>query len=109
MNVPRFCAEDPDGGGPVTGKDIAIESARQLCIWEETAVKDPAHPQSGERRRSWKWWEYVTKVTTFCPIHTDDVEKRFGSEACSTALMQQEGGLFFLEVGHKNRSWPGPP
>ena len=32
----RFCAEDPDGGGPITGKEVALESLRQLCIYEKT-------------------------------------------------------------------------
>ena len=56
----KYCAEDPDGGGPVTGRDVVHESLRQLCIYELTAIPDPANsrgPGSGERRRSWKWWE----------------------------------------------------
>merc|ERR1719204_713441 len=30
----RYCAEDPDGPGPVTGKDVLEEDVRQLCIHE---------------------------------------------------------------------------
>ncbi|CAD7937680.1 unnamed protein product [Amoebophrya sp. A25] len=86
----RYCAEDPDGGGQVTGRDVALESVRQLCIWEETAVRDPEHPQSGERRRSWKYWEYVTSYLSSCPVHSDDPETRFG-EKCSENLMRSKG------------------
>lgn len=65
--------EDPDGGGPITGKDVVMESARQLCIYEETAIPDPDHPKTGDRRRSWKWWEYVTQHLDECPLHSDDI------------------------------------
>jgi len=87
----RFCADDPDGGGPVTGKEVVLESARQLCIWELTAVKDPEHPDSGERRRSWKYWEYVTAYMDACKMEASEAEKRFGNEACSNALMVEKG------------------
>jgi uncharacterized protein YneF (UPF0154 family) len=40
----RYCAEDPDGDGNQTGKDVLIEDIRQLCIWK----------QSPEQ-----WWQYV--------------------------------------------------
>jgi len=87
----RFCADDPDGGGPVTGKDVAIESARQLCIWDQTAVPDPEHPEAGDRRRSWKYWEYVTSYMSSCALDAPEAEKRFGSETCSNALMEEKG------------------
>jgi hypothetical protein len=34
----QFCAEDPDGAGEVTGKDVLEEDVRQLCIHETHAV-----------------------------------------------------------------------
>merc|ERR1719327_1686190 len=32
----KFCAEDPDGSGPITGRDVLDEDVRQLCIHEMT-------------------------------------------------------------------------
>lgn len=81
------CAEDPDGGGPITGKEVVLESLRQLCIWETTAVPDPEHPHKGERRKSWKFWEYIDGVLSTCQVHSTDAATRFGQDKCHEDLM----------------------
>ena len=43
----------------------------------------------------------MTKVNQACPMTAEDKDKRFGSEACSNALMKEEGrrvGVVFYSV-----------
>eukprot|EP01017_Pseudomicrothorax_dubius_P032562 TRINITY_DN4275_c0_g1_i10.p1 TRINITY_DN4275_c0_g1~~TRINITY_DN4275_c0_g1_i10.p1 ORF type:complete len:322 (+),score=58.38 TRINITY_DN4275_c0_g1_i10:454-1419(+) len=35
----RYCAPDPDGRGPLTGKDIVIQDLWQICIYEQDSSK----------------------------------------------------------------------
>merc|ERR1719456_683978 len=90
----KYCATDPDGAGPVSGKDVLEEDVRQLCIHEITKV-----PRSRKRGLSTeapvvfyaeKWWNYVEKLPQRCPIDADNDAKRFGKE-CSEKLMEEVG------------------
>merc|ERR1719162_1929301 len=61
-----YCAEDPDGSGSVTGKDVLEEDVRQLCIHELTKVKQnsrdtvPATVKPVEYAEG--YWEYVEEM-----------------------------------------------
>jgi len=90
----KYCATDPDGAGPVSGKDVLEEDVRQLCIHEITKV-----PRSRKRGLAAeapvvfyaeKWWNYVEKLPQRCPIDADNDAKRFGKE-CSEKLMEEVG------------------
>merc|ERR1719446_403458 len=59
----RYCAEDPDGAGDVTGKDVLDEDVRQLCIHEisKVARTDLGHLRSGTKTPEFaeKYWDYL--------------------------------------------------
>ena len=40
----RYCAQDPDGTGLLTGRDVLKEDLRQICIW---------------KNYNNTWWQYV--------------------------------------------------
>jgi len=92
----QYCAEDPDGSGPVTGKMVLDEDVRQLCIHELTKVK---HDPNEDLKRKGvvtveyaaKFWDYVEKLMDRCPVDGDkEPAERFGRE-CSEALMRDVG------------------
>lgn len=94
----RFCADDPDGPGPITGKDVVEEDLRQLCIWHATAENNPESsevylgnkkPTDKDVKRSKKFWEYVVAVHKKCTLDGKTVETRFGSKECSETLMDE--------------------
>merc|ERR1719456_834364 len=41
----QYCAEDPDGSGPVTGKEVLEEDVRQLCIHDLYKVVVPPNSE----------------------------------------------------------------
>lgn len=89
----KFCVEDPDQHGPITGKEVVSETLRQLCIWETHAhslVK--VHERHGlsvdEVRHAVHYWQYLALVKTRCPVDGPD-NARFGSEQCSKNLMKE--------------------
>eukprot|EP00746_Dinoflagellata_sp_MGD_P164439 gnl/MRDRNA2_/MRDRNA2_93065_c0_seq1.p1 gnl/MRDRNA2_/MRDRNA2_93065_c0~~gnl/MRDRNA2_/MRDRNA2_93065_c0_seq1.p1 ORF type:complete len:517 (+),score=84.73 gnl/MRDRNA2_/MRDRNA2_93065_c0_seq1:94-1551(+) len=85
----RFCAEDPDGSGPVTGAMVLREDVRQLCILETTGelVNEQVNPKT--RGYHYSWWDYVTEFNTRCPVHGLDENSRFG-DACAQKVL---GGI----------------
>jgi hypothetical protein len=85
----QLCTEDPDDSGPVTGKDVLEEDARQLCIHELT--KDQSGG-SGLLRVEYaeKFWNYVEQLPERCPLNGDSAETRFG-QICSSRLMADVG------------------
>jgi len=48
----RYCAPDPDGPGPLTGKYVVLEDLRQICIY---------------RKAKEKWWDYIQSMYKTCP------------------------------------------
>lgn len=88
----RYCSEDPDGAGPVSGKDVLEEDVRQLCIHEITKVPRSRHlgTQAPIVFYAEKWWNYVEKLPQRCPVDAQDHAQRFG-EACSEKLMEEVG------------------
>jgi hypothetical protein len=85
----KYCAEDPDGSGDVTGKDVLEEDVRQLCIHEETRVQRwrNGKKESPPVLYAGKWWEYMKQHPDVCPFEGDSPETRFG-EKCSYKLMR---------------------
>eukprot|EP01017_Pseudomicrothorax_dubius_P002706 TRINITY_DN10197_c0_g1_i1.p1 TRINITY_DN10197_c0_g1~~TRINITY_DN10197_c0_g1_i1.p1 ORF type:complete len:315 (-),score=55.65 TRINITY_DN10197_c0_g1_i1:99-1043(-) len=47
----RYCAPDPDGSGPLTGRDVLLEDLRQHCI-------SKLYPK--------EFWKYITTYTKTC-------------------------------------------
>ncbi|CEM13802.1 unnamed protein product [Vitrella brassicaformis CCMP3155] len=82
-----YCAVDPDMAGSTTGRDVVEETARQLCLWRETAIVDHNVEQSGDY--SAIWWNYVDLLPNVCPMDGKG-NKAFGQE-CSFGLMKNLG------------------
>lgn len=98
----RYCSEDPDGAGPVSGKDVLEEDVRQLCIHEITKVPRSRQTDGATQAPivffAEKWWNYVEKLATRCAIDAPDRAQRFGL-ACSEKLME-EVGIDVSRVAH---------
>eukprot|EP00438_Fugacium_kawagutii_P005602 Skav201431 [mRNA] locus=scaffold201:281514:282956:- [translate_table: standard] len=92
----KYCAEDPDGSGSVTGYLVLMEDVRQLCIHD-------LYTQSMDQRISHQrgphflgepalfareWWQYVTHFLDECPLDGKTDGKRFGEE-CSKRVMRK--------------------
>jgi hypothetical protein len=90
----RYCAEDPDGAGDVTGKDVLDEDVRQLCIHENTkAVR--ANPEDITNSAhaveyAAKFWDYIEKYLDSCPLEATNPDQRFGL-TCSNKIMKSVG------------------
>jgi len=88
----EYCAEDPDGAGPVTGKMVLLEDVRQHCIHKTNKVKrvseysEKAGMKEGIDYNE-KYWKYVEKFLDTCPLDGSG-DKGFG-EACSVKLMHE--------------------
>jgi len=110
----RYCADDPDMHGPITGEDVVEEDLRQICLW--TTTLETVHSEEGEQNKeiakgdvfipkeenplqdvqmlnkSKQFWEYVTKHLDRCPINgASDLpeDSRFGSKECSEKLIKE--------------------
>jgi len=53
----RYCAPDPDGPGPLTGKHVVLEDLRQICLYREAKES---------------WWNYIQLMNKTCPTNTFD-------------------------------------
>jgi len=87
----EYCADDPDGPGPITGRDVVFESVRQLCILEQTLVTDPGG--ASPALYSVRFWEYLTAFQERCPVAKSAElapAKRFGAE-CAEKVMKSLG------------------
>lgn len=65
----RYCAPDPDGAGPLTGKHVVLEDLRQICVYQQDKEK---------------WWDYIQEMNRTCPT------SKFGSDCYKTALSESE-------------------
>lgn len=93
----RYCAEDPDGSGPITGKMVLIEDVRQLCILETTGelVREQVQRKAGHYQYS--WWDYVTQFNEHCPVNGPDENNRFG-ETCAKKVLGSIQGIDAAQV-----------
>ncbi|CAD8098134.1 unnamed protein product [Paramecium sonneborni] len=48
----RYCAQDPDLDGPLTGREVIMEDLRQLCILQQNDLIT--------------WWNYMILFNQFC-------------------------------------------
>ncbi|CAK0874832.1 unnamed protein product [Prorocentrum cordatum] len=81
----QYCAEDPDGAGPVTGTDVIAEDVRQLCIHE--LYKKVSN--EGRVQFSREFWDYMEQLGDACPVDGTG-ENMFGYK-CSVNLMRKIG------------------
>jgi len=93
----KFCAEDPDGDGPVSGKMVIEEDIRQLCIHEVTKVRNVNLDDNSQVHTvveyAEPYWHYVEQFPEACPMArttADDEDKHFGRR-CSEGLMAKVG------------------
>jgi len=85
----KLCTEDPDDSGPVTGKDVLEEDARQLCIHELTKIQS-AGPGLLTDEYAEKFWNYLELLPERCPLSGESDDSRFGA-VCSKKLMGEVG------------------
>jgi len=98
----KFCAEDPDGDGPVQGKDVLEEDLRQLCLHDRTKVPSRSREYQDHKTPpefADKYWSYIEQFQNRCPITdaTGDEAKQFGP-VCSYQLMK-DVGLTDVDIG----------
>jgi hypothetical protein len=80
----KYCMEDPDGPGPITGKMVAEEALRLWCIREVYGQRDPMN-EHNPAIFSPIWWEYAQKFHKECKLDGLTEATRFGP-TCATAV-----------------------
>jgi len=73
----RYCEADPDGAGPITGREVLGEGLRQQCIWDtalavDAVTKKPDGTDRSPRPYSPDFYRYVEKAHTECPFVCDN-------------------------------------
>jgi len=89
----KYCAEDPDASGSVTGRDVLDEDVRQMCIHELTKVSSGQQHNGHDHppvEYAAPFWDYVEKIMGRCPLDGADADSRFG-EVCSKKVMSDAG------------------
>jgi len=112
----KYCAEDPDASGDITGRNVLDENVRQLCIHELTKVSTKSRQEAadaaveaaeesskqGNMRGSQKpaatsavlfaepYWNYLEKFPDLCPVDGTGDDTRFGY-TCSKKVMEELG------------------
>jgi len=90
----KFCAEDPDATGPITGKEVLMEDVRQMCIHvvhkvQRASMRDLMRGHPGVEYAQ-QFWDYVEQFSTECPLDAANPQDRFGYD-CSKRLMGKVG------------------
>lgn len=52
----RYCAPDPDGSGPLSGRHVLMEDLRQICVFQSIAREDSYR----------KWLSYLKASSELC-------------------------------------------
>jgi len=65
----RYCAPDPDGPGPLTGKHVVLEDLRQICVYQQDKGK---------------WWDYIQEMNRTCPT------SKIGTDCYENALSESD-------------------
>jgi len=90
----KFCTEDPDGPGEVTGRDVLEEDVRQLCIHEQSkvvrAALDDFRKERGTVVYAEKFWDYIVRFASDCTLDATNENDRFGSK-CAESTMNKVG------------------
>jgi len=85
----RYCALDPDGAGPLSGRDVLLEDLRQICIFQE-ATKQETYSL---------WFDYMSEHYSSC----SDL-----SESCSLKAMGKVGLISSKITSCVQKSYLGP-
>eukprot|EP00435_Cladocopium_sp_Y103_P020026 s425_g4.t2 len=92
----KYCAEDPDGSGSVTGYVVLLEDVRQLCIHElytksmDERISYQQHPTSESALYAAEWWRYASNYLDECPLDGKAENAKFGP-TCSVRVMKKFG------------------
>lgn len=92
----KYCAEDPDGSGSVTGYVVLMEDVRQLCIHElytksmDERISYQQHPTSESALYAAEWWLYASNYLDECPLDGKSENAKFGP-TCSLLAMKKFG------------------
>eukprot|EP00420_Gonyaulax_spinifera_P031742 CAMPEP_0197887670 /NCGR_PEP_ID=MMETSP1439-20131203/19544_1 /TAXON_ID=66791 /ORGANISM="Gonyaulax spinifera, Strain CCMP409" /LENGTH=481 /DNA_ID=CAMNT_0043507521 /DNA_START=25 /DNA_END=1470 /DNA_ORIENTATION=- len=91
-NSGQYCAEDPDGSGPITGRDVLNEDVRQLCIHEmyKKSRSSTMVPADEKVEYAEEYWSYIEKFVDRCHMDSSRASRKFGKE-CSEKVMQEVG------------------
>lgn len=73
----RYCAPDPDGTGPLSGRNVLMEDLRQLCVFQSIAHEDSDR----------KWFAYMKTVGELCE---SDLTEKCALEAMKRAELDEE-------------------
>ena len=84
----RYCALDPDGPGPLSGRDVLMEDLRQICIFKE----------AGKQKTYSMWFDYMSKYETTCSDF---------SENCAVNVMQKVGIITSIITSCVENSFTG--
>jgi len=86
----KFCAEDPDGNGPITGKMVLEEDVRQLCIHDKYKRTMGTAEEGGSTVVEYaaEYWDFIERYIERCPLAGGLY--KFGEE-CSKQLMSEVG------------------
>merc|ERR1719288_662365 len=74
----KYCAEDPDGPGPITGKDVLEENVRQQCI-HDSYKKEGRNEEFSSMpiqkvEYAEEFWNYIEKFLERCPMENFGLE-----------------------------------
>mmetsp|Transcript_44409 Transcript_44409/g.125715 ORF Transcript_44409/g.125715 Transcript_44409/m.125715 type:complete len:494 (-) Transcript_44409:114-1595(-) len=90
----EFCTEDPDGPGPITGRQVLDENLRQACIHEKSKVPRTSLIDTALGKPyveyAEKYWNYIEKFADRCPLDGRSPAKTFGT-MCAEQLMLDVG------------------
>lgn len=90
----KYCAEDPDGSGSVTGYTVLMEDVRQLCIHElytksmDERISYQQHPTRETALYAAEWWRYASNYLDECPLDGQSETAKFGPK-CSLRVMKK--------------------
>lgn len=70
----RYCAPDPDGPGPIKGRDVVIENLRQICMFN----------QLSESKDYSIWFKFQEEFSNNC-------ESKIFNDDCSNEIMKKLG------------------
>ena len=73
----RYCAPDPDGSGPLSGRHVLMEDLRQLCVFQSTVREDSYG----------KWFSYLKVASELC---ASNLTEHCAAEAMAKTAVDRE-------------------
>merc|ERR1719247_3278063 len=112
----KYCMEDPDGPGPITGKMVAEEALRSSCIRKVYGQRDPKNEHNAAVF-SPIWWDYAQRFHRECKLDGSTEATRFGP-TCAKAVGRKASinedliadciktdATYILEAQVRNHAW----